>query len=508
MKFMQKQAGAPEMPSPKKQIKRSLLQSYLISLMSLCVSVCMLLGTTMAWFTSSVTVPSNEIYVGTLDMDLLLKIGDEFVTLKPDENGAQPKVFGDDIVWFPDHVQVRTLKVQDLGDIPFTYKLTLTPGVDGQGNVLDQDEDDLALPQDELDHFRAQFNVYVKQGEPDRPVDSAQDLVAENGWTLVGNLYELYSRELPVFRGASADLQDPNVTKAAGEPEPPKEAVYTIAVQMNPEYVKLPTDQAEDEPYDFQGYTLNFNIKLVASQTGTPEVVKEEAQLAALLESGYSVTLSGDIDLEQGVSLNYGVLDGIGTHKLAMSDEMEQIYAVTTTGGTIRNLTIQGKGYRESVAIGSGSDGTALLKRNLYIDHVVIDNVQYALLGKGDPTAKCKVVVTNSTISGGILYQNVASLDFVGCTLGESANAYGSMTVSGNTTFTGCKFVSFKLSASGINEECKLVFTDCTADTGGAEPVKVTKENVLSLLGISGGNGSDWSKCTIVVNGETVNLGN
>lgn len=508
MKRWGKDGGTPA-ASPKKRRNRTLLQTYLVSLVSLCLSVTMLLGTTMAWFTSNVEVPENEIYVGTLDVDLLWE--GESLKVNTLAGGEQRKVFDKDITWYPDHVEVRSLTVIDQGEIPFTYRLTLTPGVDEDGVPKDGPEVwDIGLTEEErlelLSDFRRQFNVYVKEGPCEETI-SAQDLADVTEWTLVGNLQQIYEDELSVFAGESEKMIETEV-----EGEKLCGATYSIAIHMNPEYDPAPAVTGEEGPSlnDFQGNMLNFTIKLVANQLGAPELVKDTEQMALLLKDGASVTLADSAEgytLEQNLMLNNGVLDGKG-QSLYVPVDTGYDCGITTTGGTVRNLKIFGT-YNSSRAIGSGSSGDTVLTRNLYIDNVTIDSVQYAINGSGD--GKSKVVVTNSEIYGWLSFANITSFDFVGCTIGEGDSYDGYMAVYGNTSFTKCVFDKFDLCGrDNMAEDTTITFTDCLYGDGTSNRVKVTAANFKDLFMLADDE-EDFYKlknCTILVDGEKVDTTN
>lgn len=504
MKLWGKQEGRTE-----KRRGHSLLQTYLISLMSLCLSVCMLLGTTMAWFTSGVVVPENEIYVGTLDVDLLWN--GKSLKAETLAEGEPAKLFDDSIHWYPDHVETQTLTVLDQGEIAFTYKLTLTPGMDANGAILDKDSSNAVIEDQELlKHFRSMFVVYAREGAPAEGEEvTSQDLMDATIWDQIGDLNQIYENGLSVFSGESEAMQP--------DAEGNKMAVHTFAVWMDPD-TKFRTEEPEgetegenaEEPAaeytadDFQGFRLNFNIKLVANQIGTPEQVATEEQLLAALADGRSVVLMNDLELTQNVVLNNTMINGDGK-KLNIPESTGNDCAVTTTGGTIRDLTILGNGYNKGQAIGSGYSGENVQTGNLYIDHVKIDSVLYALYGKGD--GNCKVVVTNSELHGGIHYDNVTGVDFVNCTISGSDAADAFMQICGNTGFTDCTFDQFSLSLKdAIAEGSVISFTNCVFLGDGEQTVAVTAENAASLFGasISEALVNQLSGCTIEVDGVKV----
>lgn len=489
-----------------KSAKSSLLQTYLVSLISLCLTVTMLLGTTMAWFTTSVDVPQNEIYAGTLDVDLQLMNptmtadGDgqaQWTSLKTDERSTPTMVFDGDAPWQAGLVQVRTFKIIDNGDIPFTYCFSLTPS-QGKALVTVRDSAETQVDiQSEL-AFLESFEVYTRIG--DAVGFQNGDLLNPKEWTLVGTLDQLLSGktvngtttydavDMEVFRGGRENMV---VDKDQQGNDLPPCVIHSVAIKMSEDAVS-----EVDADVDYSGYQLNFGIKLVANQMGTPEVVVDADKLAALLDQGYSVKISNDIELDNTLNLNGNLLNGQVAEEnklpvLKITDEMTDTPAITTTGGTVRYVKIMGADYKDSKAI--VTNGEQVLKQNLYIDHVTIDGVATAIQVEGD--GKSKVQVTNSTITGAIDCKGVSSVDFVSCTLGNTNFANGSMIVDSNVTFTNCDFtakevVKFLLlpengQRDGAQEKIVVTFDNCTVDGQ-----QVTDKNLLAQLGV-GENFSD-----------------
>ena len=115
----------------KKTTKRALIASV-ISLM-LCFT--MLLGTTYAWFTDSVTSTNNIIKSGNLDITLEYYDGTKWVEV--DEN---TNVFTDNL-WEPGHTEVVYLRVTNAGSLALKYNLGVnvyseTPGVNVAGETF------------------------------------------------------------------------------------------------------------------------------------------------------------------------------------------------------------------------------------------------------------------------------------------------------------------------------------------------------------------------------------
>lgn len=110
-----------------KSTKRALLMSALSLL--LCLS--MLVGTTFAWFTDSVTSGKNRITAGNLDVELeYANVVDGKITGWMGVAGEKD-IFDPNALWEPGHVEVVYLKVSNKGSLALKYHL----GVNVAGEV-------------------------------------------------------------------------------------------------------------------------------------------------------------------------------------------------------------------------------------------------------------------------------------------------------------------------------------------------------------------------------------
>lgn len=115
-----------------KSTKRALLMSALSLLM--CVS--MLIGSTFAWFTDSVSSTNNIIKSGNLDVELEYLNGDSWEKVT-----ATTNVFEKDTLWEPGHTEVVYLKVSNLGTLALKYNLGINivneiESISVEGNAL------------------------------------------------------------------------------------------------------------------------------------------------------------------------------------------------------------------------------------------------------------------------------------------------------------------------------------------------------------------------------------
>lgn len=102
--------------------KNALLHSILALL--LCFS--MLIGTTFAWFTDSVTSSNNRIMTGNLDVDMEYWNGTAWDTV-----GENTPLFDPNALWEPGYTEVVYLKVLNKGNLALKYRL----GVNIAGEV-------------------------------------------------------------------------------------------------------------------------------------------------------------------------------------------------------------------------------------------------------------------------------------------------------------------------------------------------------------------------------------
>ena len=100
-------------------IKKTSRRALLTSVMALVMCLVMLVGTTFAWFTDSVTSGVNTIKSGNLDVELAYEVGkNEFKPVDGETN-----VFKTGTLWEPGHVEFAVLKISNVGSLALKYQL-------------------------------------------------------------------------------------------------------------------------------------------------------------------------------------------------------------------------------------------------------------------------------------------------------------------------------------------------------------------------------------------------
>ena len=113
---------------------KSTKRSLALSALSLMLCISMLLGTTFAWFTDSVTSGKNKIVAGNLDIELEYYNGSEWKPVT-----EETKLFDDEALWEPGHTEVAYLKLSNVGTLALKYKLAINVYKEVEGINVDGD---------------------------------------------------------------------------------------------------------------------------------------------------------------------------------------------------------------------------------------------------------------------------------------------------------------------------------------------------------------------------------
>jgi len=104
-------------------------RSLLTSVMSLFLCFAMLLGTTYAWFTDTASSKGNKVQAGTLDVELLMWNGTEYVNISEQEapifGTAETALNSTNTLWEPGKTQVAYLAIANEGNLDLKYAVAL-----------------------------------------------------------------------------------------------------------------------------------------------------------------------------------------------------------------------------------------------------------------------------------------------------------------------------------------------------------------------------------------------
>ncbi len=117
-----------------KTTKHALLTNLLLLLML----ISMLIGTTFAWFTDSVTSSGNIIKSGSLKVTMEWADGTENPETANWKNAARDAIFNNNL-WEPGYTEVRHIRIQNIGTLALKYVINILPNgeVTDLANVID-----------------------------------------------------------------------------------------------------------------------------------------------------------------------------------------------------------------------------------------------------------------------------------------------------------------------------------------------------------------------------------
>jgi len=276
---------------------KSTKRALLLSALSLLLCVSMLVGTTFAWFTDSVTSAGNKIQAGTLKVDLeLLEKDGTWTSLKD-----SPKAIFNYNKWEPGYTEVKILKIVNEGSLALKWLAKF---------VSDQ----------ELTKLADVIDVYVNTSVTEMP-DARGDITT---WTPVGTVADF----------VNTIKETTNGSLLAGE-----SAYLGIALKMR-----------EEAGNEYQGLDLGgaFDIQILATQytyesDSFDDQYDKDANLnwapvsnanelrIALANEEENIVLTKDIVVDDAFVINYNVNINGGGYTVRRTDGTALMTAAATT---------------------------------------------------------------------------------------------------------------------------------------------------------------------------------
>ena len=221
-------------------------------------------------------------------------------------------------------------------------------------------------------------------------------------------------------------------------------------------------------------FTDNVTINLiVVEEFYEPDYLVEAAtaeEINAALKAGQDVIFKGDVVApsaesngygKTGIVHNGGTIDGNGNTLNVTGANGTWDSAISTTGGTIKNLTIA-SGFR-GIFVKSGT--------KVYLENVILDGPVYTI--SCDSANKSGLDAVGSTFNGWTSYAaTIGEVTFTECSFGEGAG-YAYCRPYAPTTFTDCAFEAGFV----VDPRATVVFENCTL-----AGVALTDSNLAELV--------------------------
>ena len=282
-------------------------------------------------------------------------------------------------------------------------------------------------------------------------------LVAAEGLKVQNNAVENVTVSVST---ADAGLIIGQYNKVAGKVEIAENTVVSSsATEAGVPVTNLYGDNLEVEYITFVAkigteYYSSIQAALAAVKSGDTLVLLDDVTVAAT-NGGYS---------KAGIVQKGFDIDGNGHTLNVTGANTTWDCAIYTTGGTIKNLTID-SGFRGVFTAGQNSD--------IILDNVTIDGPTYTF-STDNGNKMHEVIIKNSTLNGWTSYADVyKAVTFENCTFGEGSG-FAHMIPYADTTYISCNFTD----DYSVDARADVKMTDCTIDG-----TPMTAEDVAELLG-------------------------
>ena len=355
--------------------QKSTKRALLLSALSLLMCVSMLIGSTFAWFTDSVTSAGNKIQAGTLKIDLeLLEKNEDGSTKWTSLKDSKAPIFNYD-KWEPGYTDVKILKVENEGTLALKWvaKFVSANDLTELANVIDvyvkPSADEFGYATDRTD-----LSTWTKKGTVAEFVNTISE-------TTYGNL----EAGKAAYLGIALKMQESADNKYQGMDLGGAFDIMILATQYTSESDSFNNQYDANAKYDVDIWDGKTVTAPVADADGVYHITSA-ADLVGMMNvtgnsiyKGKTIVLDNNIDLGGrtvkgigGISTNFsGVFDGHGyTISNFKVDSTENsfyagLFNQVSHGGTIKNLTV-----KNATIVGNSMVGAVASS----LDNAVIDN--------------------------------------------------------------------------------------------------------------------------------------
>ena len=415
--------------------QKSTKRALLLSALSLLMCVSMLIGSTFAWFTDSVTSAGNKIQAGTLKIDLeLLEKNEDGSTKWTSLKDSKAPIFNYD-KWEPGYTDVKILKVENEGTLALKWvaKFVSANDLTELANVIDvyvkPSADEFGYTNDRTD-----FSTWTKKGTVAEFVNTISE-------TTYGNL----EAGKAAYLGIALKMQESADNKYQGMDLGGAFDIMILATQYTSESDSFNNQYDANAKYDVDIWDGKTVTAPVADADGVYHITTAAELVGMMNDSKYpncnnyqNVVLENNIDLAgrtvSGFGDDSGFFDGIfdgqgytisnfkidATNRTYYAGLFNQVSQYSGENTVIKNLTVADatiKGTSQVGAIVGGMNGNTVVENckvincDLYATKKVGSVVGYTAGGTvKDCNAENCTVLYSEKEGGEILgYQNTGS---------------------------------------------------------------------------------------------------
>ena len=418
--------------------KHSTKKALMLSILSLVLCFSMLVGTTFAWFTDSVTSANNIIMAGNLDVEL------EYSTdmVKWTAVDAKTNVFKEGALWEPGYTEVVYLRVSNMGSLAMKYMLGVNVANETEGKTRD-------------DNTPFKLSDYIEYGiAKDVTAKYADRTAARAAITSAAKLNVAYSEEFHLV-GKTATATDTDV--------------YALVVYMPESVGNEANHNGTDIPVINLGLSVLATQDTVESDSFNNQYDKDATYTIPVnstneLVSSFENMTEATVFDATGISID---VDTVGT----TTDEIIVPTFSIPTGATVKGVEFKFGASMISAEATAVSDTVVFDECDIVTaDADDTDGMPaMALVGEmGATVSTTKYVFNNCTFKGYIMLNGI-NVEFNNCTFVLSNENDGATYCSfGEYVFNNCTFNyeggTNEIATSSIYAESHATVTlkDCT----------------------------------------------
>lgn len=486
-------------------LKSKTTKSALISsVIALVLCFTMLIGSTFAWFTDSITSANNIIKSGNLDIELYHT--DD--TDAHEKVGSNTVLFDDVALWEPGAVVYETFEVVNEGSLALKYQLSINvtnATANANGNTL-------------ADVLKVGVIKGGATTTDDRAalIDEVKEWTALASFTEAGNLVNKNDKDVytvVIYWEPSENDNDYNMNNGKGEPLTIDIGVTLFATQYSAESDSFNEKYDEYAGLPWDGETVTEN--LTADENGVYHITSAADLVAMMNDSKYpncnkyqNVVLECDINLGgkkvSGFGDDSGFFDGIfdgqgytiSNFTIDASDRtyyaglFNQVSQYSGENTVIKNLTVS-----NATVIGSGQVGIIAggMNGNTVVDNCKVINctaigvkkvgavVGYTAGGTvtNNYAENCNVYYSEKEGAEILGYENTGST--VNNNTFKNVAVAKSVTVSNAEQFAAAVTSSDKTIVVTLANDIDVPITSLGQQTGGSGEYKIGGENTETI---------------------------
>ena len=452
--------------------------ALIVSIMAMLLCVAMLVGTTFAWFTDTASTAVNKIQAGTLDVDLEMYDGANWVsaegkTLQFKVNGQIPAE-GTQILWEPGCTyELPQLRVVNKGNLALKYKIQIT-GIQGDAKlneVIDWTINDAAINLTE-EHLSAGQTgaAFTIKGHMQETAGNEYQ-----GLTIDGIGITVFATQDTVENDSFGKTYDEGATYGTGATIIGLDGTYdslTAAAKAWRESKGIATSGGNMGGHPADLTSVDSISWVISGSVGTGDGTGVVGTSGSLLSGGY---------IYPSVAINNVYIKGVNNAEL--KNELGSDYALTAGG---KNVVYDGITFPEYVSFNSGAENVTFknctFKGGLKVMQAINVTVynckfegdgtkDYAFFAQAVPPNSMKAVqFNNNTVSGFMRGLNVqaegAAVTISGNTIKNITGKTGGFTYGSAIQLTrGKTFTVTHNTISDVAVNALHIYNGCDADS-------------------------------------------